>query len=109
MNVDLKAIEEAAKELYIRALKVLPPDIKSGFQRLSSSETGATAQKMLSTMITNIKVAEWNTAVRDTCSFSNQSVWRLEAKNNKGTAAQCARVRTLSASPSNSRNKAACE
>lgn len=58
MNVDLKAIEEAAKELYIRALKVLPPDIKSGFQRLSSSETGATAQKMLSTMITNIKVAE---------------------------------------------------
>lgn len=58
MNVDLKAIEEAAKELYIRALKVLPPDIKAGFQRLSGSETGATAQKMLSTMITNISVAE---------------------------------------------------
>lgn len=58
MNVDLKAIEEAAKALYIHALKVLPPDIKAGFQRLSGLETGATAQKMLSTMITNISVAE---------------------------------------------------
>lgn len=58
MNVDLKAVEEAAKELYIRALKVLPPDIKEGFQRLAGSETGATAQRVLSTMVTNIAVAE---------------------------------------------------
>jgi len=58
VNVDLKAVEEAAKELYIRALKVLPPDIKEGFQRLAGSETGATAQRVLSTMVTNIAVAE---------------------------------------------------
>ena len=39
MKIDPEAIEEAAKELYIRALKMLPPDIKSGFGRLQRSET----------------------------------------------------------------------
>ena len=34
MKIDLHAVEEAAKALYIRALKVLPPDIKQGFGRL---------------------------------------------------------------------------
>ena len=34
MKVDLKQVEEACKELYIRALKILPPDIKEGFKRL---------------------------------------------------------------------------
>jgi fumarate hydratase subunit alpha/L(+)-tartrate dehydratase alpha subunit len=58
MHVDLMAVEEAAKALYIQALKVLPPDIKEGFQRLTGSETGATAKQMLSTMVTNIAVAE---------------------------------------------------
>ena len=33
MKPDLKQIEEAAKETYIRSLKVLPPDIKEGFKR----------------------------------------------------------------------------
>jgi tartrate/fumarate subfamily iron-sulfur-dependent hydro-lyase alpha chain len=58
MKIDLQAVEDAAKELYIRALKVLPPDIKSGFSRLQKSESGATAQRMLATMVTNIAVAE---------------------------------------------------
>ncbi len=58
MKIDLQAVEEAAKELYIRALKMLPPDIKSGFDRLSQSETGPTAQRILATMLTNIQVAE---------------------------------------------------
>jgi fumarate hydratase subunit alpha/L(+)-tartrate dehydratase alpha subunit len=58
LNVDLQAVEEVAKTLYIRALKMLPPDIKSGFARLTASETGATAQRMLATMVTNIQVAE---------------------------------------------------
>ena len=58
MKIDLQVVEDAAKELYIRALKVLPPDIKSGFQRLSASETGSTAQRILATMVTNIQVAE---------------------------------------------------
>jgi fumarate hydratase subunit alpha len=58
MKVDLKAVEEAAKELYIRALKELPPDIKQGFDRLAATETDAGAKRMLGTMIRNIAVAE---------------------------------------------------
>ena len=38
MNVDLQAVEEAAKALYIRALKELPPDIKRGLSRLQAAE-----------------------------------------------------------------------
>ena len=58
MRVDPAAVEEAAKELYIRALKVLPPDVKSGFDRLAATETAPTAKSILATMITNIRVAE---------------------------------------------------
>ena len=58
MEVDLEAIEETAKLLYIRALKVLPDDIKEGFQRLDASETDATGKSILATMIQNIDVAE---------------------------------------------------
>lgn len=58
MKVDLKSVEEAAKELYIRALKRLPPDVKQGFDALAKGETDAGAQRMLGTMIRNIKVAE---------------------------------------------------
>jgi fumarate hydratase subunit alpha/L(+)-tartrate dehydratase alpha subunit len=55
---DLNQVEEAAKQLYIRALKQLPPDIKQGLDRLASAESGKTARAMLGTMIRNIAVAE---------------------------------------------------
>ncbi len=58
MNINLKQVEEAARELYIRALKILPPDIKEGFARLDSSETDRTAKSVLGTMLANIRVAE---------------------------------------------------
>jgi len=58
VKVDLKQVEEACKELYIRSLKLLPPDIKKGFERLDKTETDATGKTILGTMITNIKVAE---------------------------------------------------
>jgi fumarate hydratase subunit alpha/L(+)-tartrate dehydratase alpha subunit len=58
VRIEPQAVEEAARELYIRALKVLPPDIKDGFARLSASETDGTARGVLATMVTNIKVAE---------------------------------------------------
>ena len=58
MKVELRQVEEAAKELYIRALKQLPPDIKQGFARLSQQESDAGAKRMLGTMIRNIAVAE---------------------------------------------------
>ena len=60
MKVDLRQVEEAAKELYIRALKVLPPDVKHGFQTLAANESDAGAQRVLGTMIRNIAVAESN-------------------------------------------------
>src|SRR5260221_10272804 len=58
MKIDLQTVEQASKELYIRALKVLPPDIKSGFATLSKQERDPTARNILGTMITNIAVAE---------------------------------------------------
>ena len=58
MNVDLNLVEEAAKELYIRALKLLPPDVKRGFDALAKSESDAGAKRVLGSMIRNIKVAE---------------------------------------------------
>jgi fumarate hydratase subunit alpha/L(+)-tartrate dehydratase alpha subunit len=58
VKVDLRQVEEAAKELYIRALKILPPDIKQGFAVLEKRESDPLAQRMLGTMIRNIAVAE---------------------------------------------------
>jgi fumarate hydratase subunit alpha/L(+)-tartrate dehydratase alpha subunit len=58
VRIDLKQVEEACKELYIRAVKILPPDIKAGFARLDKTETDATGKSVLGTMIRNIKVAE---------------------------------------------------
>jgi len=58
LHIDPEAVEEAAKLLYIRALKVLPDDIKQGFRRLDSSESDGTAKTILATMIENIAVAE---------------------------------------------------
>ncbi len=58
MKVDLAHVEEAAKELYIRALKELPPDIKRGFDALAATERDAGAKRMLGTMMRNIAVAE---------------------------------------------------
>jgi fumarate hydratase subunit alpha/L(+)-tartrate dehydratase alpha subunit len=60
MKIDLVQVEEAAKDLYVRALKLLPPDIKDGFKRLDTAETDATGKSVLGTMIRNIAVAEAN-------------------------------------------------
>jgi fumarate hydratase subunit alpha/L(+)-tartrate dehydratase alpha subunit len=58
MRIDARTIEEAAKELYIRALKILPDDVKRGFDELKARETVPTAQNVLGTMIRNVMVAE---------------------------------------------------
>ncbi|MBB5495953.1 fumarate hydratase [Paraburkholderia sp. MM5384-R2] len=56
--MDMQQIEEVAKQLYIRALKHLPPDIKDGIARLERAETDDTARRVLGTMRTNIAIAE---------------------------------------------------
>jgi tartrate/fumarate subfamily iron-sulfur-dependent hydro-lyase alpha chain len=58
MTIDMQAVEDVSAALYIRALKMLPPDIKEGFATLASRERDATAKNVLGTMITNIAVAE---------------------------------------------------
>ena len=60
MHIDLLAAEDAAKTLYIRALKILPPDIKEGLATLERAETMPGAREILRTMTTNIAVAEDN-------------------------------------------------
>jgi fumarate hydratase subunit alpha/L(+)-tartrate dehydratase alpha subunit len=58
VRIDPGAVEEAAKELYVRALKVLPPDVKRGFAGLAARESDPRAQGVLGVMIRNIAVAE---------------------------------------------------
>ena len=58
MRFDPALVEDVARELYIRALKILPPDIKQGFDALVASESAPVAQRVLATMVTNIRVAE---------------------------------------------------
>jgi fumarate hydratase subunit alpha/L(+)-tartrate dehydratase alpha subunit len=58
VKIGPREVEEAAKELYVRALKMLPPDVKGGFERLSRTETDATARGILGVMVKNIAVAE---------------------------------------------------
>ena len=58
MKVDLQAAEETAKDLYLRALKILPTDIKQGLVRLRKNETNDRAKDILATMMKNVDVAE---------------------------------------------------
>lgn len=58
MRIDLQAIEDTSKDLYIRALKILPDDIKEGLARLDAVERDGRAKNVLGTMIKNIAVAE---------------------------------------------------
>ena len=58
MRIDPLFIEEVAKILYIRALKILPDDVKSGFASLAHRETTSKGREVLGTMIQNIAVAE---------------------------------------------------
>ena len=52
------AVEEAAKQTYIRALKILPPDLKEALLRAQASETDPTGKGFLDIMVENIGVAE---------------------------------------------------
>ena len=89
-------VEEAAKQSYIRALKLLPPDLKEALARARASETSQTGIEVLDIMLQNIDVAEGeqNLVCQDTgtvvfwlevgedCAFS---MARLAAAVKKGT------------------------
>jgi tartrate/fumarate subfamily iron-sulfur-dependent hydro-lyase alpha chain len=56
--LDSELIAETAKALYIRALKVLPPDVKQALARAHARETQPRAREILGTMLRNLDVAE---------------------------------------------------
>ena len=51
-------VEEAAKQAYIRALKLLPPDLKAALRHADETETDPTGRNFLDIMLANIEVAE---------------------------------------------------
>lgn len=53
-----RVVEDAAKELYIRALKVLPPDVREALKRAYEKETNLTAKTIFETIFRNIEIAD---------------------------------------------------
>lgn len=55
---DYQLIEDVARELYITALKKLPPDVKDALRNAYEKETNETAKEIFKTIMKNIEVAE---------------------------------------------------
>ena len=51
-------VEDAAKELYIRALKFLPPDVREALKKASERETNPTAKEIFKTILANVALAD---------------------------------------------------
>ena len=51
-------VEETAKELYIRALKILHPDVREALQKAYQRETNPTAKDILHTFLRNVEIAD---------------------------------------------------
>ena len=59
-DFDYRIVEEAAKELYIRALCDLPPDVREALHRAYERETHPTAREVFKTIFKAIEVADQN-------------------------------------------------
>jgi fumarate hydratase subunit alpha/L(+)-tartrate dehydratase alpha subunit len=57
-ELDYHFLELVAKELYVRALKNLPPDVKEALEKAYERETNDTAKEIFRTILKNIEVAE---------------------------------------------------
>ncbi len=51
-------VEDTAKELYIRALKLLPPDVREALKKAYDKETSLTGKETLKTILKNVEVAD---------------------------------------------------
>ena len=51
-------VETVAGDLYVRALKLLPPDVKDALVRAHAAENGELARQTLGTILRNLEVAE---------------------------------------------------
>jgi len=57
-SFDYKIVEEAAKELYIRALCDLPPDVRDALKRAYEKETKSTAKEMFKAMFKAVEISD---------------------------------------------------
>lgn len=55
---DYKIVEDAAKELYIRALCDLPPDVRNALKNAYEKESKPTAKEILKTMLKAVEIAD---------------------------------------------------
>jgi fumarate hydratase subunit alpha len=53
-----RLVEDTAKELYIRALKILPPDVREALKKAQVKETDPTAGEIFKTILANVEVAD---------------------------------------------------
>lgn len=53
-------LTEVSKELYLRALKIIPPDVKTALTRAYESEESSRGRNILGVILQNIEVAEKN-------------------------------------------------
>jgi len=53
-----KLVEDTAKELYIRALKILPPDVREALKRAYERESSPTGKEVFKTILRNVEVAD---------------------------------------------------
>jgi fumarate hydratase subunit alpha len=58
VEFNYQIVEDTAKELYIRALKFLPPDVTAALQKAYARETDDIAKSILKTILQNIDIAE---------------------------------------------------
>ena len=54
--VDYQQIEEVAKQLYIRALKILPPDVRETLKAAYAREANSTARIIFETILKNVYI-----------------------------------------------------
>jgi fumarate hydratase subunit alpha/L(+)-tartrate dehydratase alpha subunit len=71
-----EVVEEAAKQLYVRALKILPPDLKAALARARATETDDSGRRFLDIMLENVEVAERDTNL--VCQDTGTVVFWLE-------------------------------
>lgn len=57
-SFDYKIVEEAAKELYIRALCDLPPDVRDALKRAYEKETKPTAREIFKAMFKAVEISD---------------------------------------------------
>ncbi len=57
-DLDYQVVEDAAKELYIRALCDLPPDVREALKRAYNKETNPTAREVFKAIFKTIEIAD---------------------------------------------------